>query len=172
MSSANWLGSVFTDPPAVTASPTQLNGTGATVQLVPTILSFIDNPTPVALGNVDGGITVIYTSPTSVVAGTYWCHAVVNISSTAVSWSSNEQMAFSINTVAQTGIIASSTETFCQPYYISSSPGIGGNFSVACSGLVQLDATAFPRVTVMRLGTGLTGTRYGDVQSIIWQKIA
>lgn len=172
MSAPNWLGSTFVDPPAVTASPTQLNGTGATVQLVPTILSFIENPTPVALGNVDGGQTVIYTHPTSVVAGTYWCHAVVNVTSSTVSWSQNEQMTFTISTTAQTGLIASSTETFCQPYYISSGPGIGGNFSIAASGLIQLNATAFPRVVIMRLGTGITGNRFGDVQSFIIQKIA
>lgn len=151
-------------------SQTQLNGTGPYVDLVPQIIVNAENPTGVALGNIAGS-TIVYTSANSVSAGTYRVEANFILETTSGSWSSSEAMLLTIATTSNTGVVTN-PELSIQPDYFSYFPSATETIFATVSGLLELNATAFPNCLVTRAGGGITTNKTGAIISFTIQKIA
>ena len=150
--------------------PTQLNGGGPYVDLVPKILVNTESPTPVALGNIPGD-TVIYTSGSSVGAGTYRVEANFILKTTSATWQTSEALLLSIRTTSNTGVVTS-PELSVQPDYFAYFPSATEDIFATVSGLLELNATAFPNCTVTRGGGGISANKTGAITSFTIQKIA
>lgn len=151
-------------------NPTQLNGTGALVDLVPQIIVNSENPTPVALGSIAGD-TIIYTSATSLSAGTYRVEANFRLATTSATWLTSEAIILSIGTTALTGLVTN-PELSLQPDYFNYFPDAAETIFATVSGLLQLNATAFPNCVVTRGGGGISANKTGAITSFTIQKIA
>jgi hypothetical protein len=174
MSSSSLAYIVAPNVPAGTATlipnPTKLNGTDPLIDLIPQILVNAENPTGVALGTIPGS-TIVYTSANSVSAGTYRVEANFILETTSGSWSSSEAMLLSIATTSNTGVVTS-PELSVQPDYFAYFPSATETIFATVSGLLELNASAFPNCLVTRAGAGITTDKTGAIISFTIQKIA
>ena len=174
MSSSSIAYIVAPNVPAGTATlipnPTKLNGVDPLIDLIPQILVNAETPTPVALGSIPGD-TVIYTSGSSVSAGTYRVEANFHLETTSATWQTSEALLLSIRTTANTGVVTS-PELSIQPDYFAYFPSVTEDIFATVSGLLELNATAFPNCTVTRGGSSITANKTGAITSFTIQKIA
>jgi hypothetical protein len=161
----NWLGVT----PAFIPSQTQLNGTGALVDIVPRIFKNLNAPTGegVALSNTDGASTTVYTSP-SVEAGTYQVSVSFEIENdgTVVGWSNAEQMLLSISS---TGITTRPLLSL-QPAYFNQFNAANDPIYITLTGLVTTTGGTL-LCNVIRYGVPSTN-KQGSVYCFTAQKIA
>jgi len=150
--------------------PTQLNGGGPYVDLVPKILVNTESPTPVALGNIPGD-TAVYTSATKVGPGTYRVEANFILKTTGATWQTSEALLLSIRTDANTGVVTS-PELSVQPDYFAYFPSVTEDIFATVSGLLELNTEAFPNCVVTRGGGSITADKTGAITSFTIQKIA
>jgi hypothetical protein len=149
---------------------TQLNGTGPLVDLVPQILVNAENPTGIALGTIPGS-TVVYTSANSVSAGTYRVEANFILQSpTGSAWDASEAMLLTIATTANTGVVTNPEMSMQTAEFFF----VDANLTIfaTVSGLLQLNATAFPNCLVTRGGANISTNKTGAIISFTIQKIA
>ena len=174
MSSSSTAYIVAPNVPAGTATlipnPTKLNGTDPIIDLIPQIIKNEASPTGVALGTIPG-ITIVYTNPSSVSAGTYLVSANFILETTSGSWSSAEAIVLDISTTAGTGVV-SNPKISVQPAYFSYFPAATENISATVTGLLELNASAFINCRVTRAGAGITTNKTGAVFNLTVQKIA
>jgi hypothetical protein len=166
---ANWLGTVTEDPgpPPLydVPSPTQLNGTGTTVDLVPTFYADGNNV------EITADVTTIYTTPVSVGPGQYFCTCSIFYFKTvsgSADWNTNENYALEVqNNIS--GTIASCDLTF-SPYYMAYKDGLNCNSYISFSGVVGLSGTGTIRVVLTTLNRSAGKSIRVDILSI--QKIS
>jgi hypothetical protein len=149
---------------------TQLNGTGPLLDLIPQIISNLPTPVAVPLFNVPG-ITAVFTSLSSVVAGIYMVQANFLLETTSGSWSSAEQITLSVATDSLTGFV-NGPEITMQPAYFSLASAATQPIYATVTGLLELNATAFINCLVTRSGGGITTNKTGALVSLTAQRIA
>lgn len=163
----SWLGIV----PTFIPSQTQLNGTGALVDIVPRIFTNQNPPiggAGTALSNSDSVSTTIYTSP-SVEAGTYQVSVSYEIDNdgTVVAWNTAEQMLLSIG---GTGVTVRPLLNF-QPAYVNQTTAANDPIYITLTGLVVTTAAGTLTCNVTRYGT-ISTNKQGVVYCFTAQKIA
>jgi hypothetical protein len=131
-------------------SPTQLNGAGALVDLVPTILTKGSSIVSLPVSNAT---TTIYTFPAALVAGTYLITYNLQLSRDGggANWNTNEYAYTEVYTSSGFPADYSAIATF-QPYY-QTNLAPGGDVFVPVSGFIQLTSTQTPIISVTRNGT-------------------
>jgi len=148
-------------------SPTQLNGTGALVDLVPTILTKGSSSVSLPVSNAT---TTIYTFPSALAEGTYLISYNLQLlrDGGGANWNTNEYASTGIYT--STGFPAdySAIATF-QPYYQTSLAPSGDVF-FPVSGFLQLTSTQTPIITVTRNGTQ-SANKSAAVIFVSYQKV-
>jgi hypothetical protein len=131
-------------------SPTQLNGAGALVDIVPRVLTKGASIVSLPQSNTT---TTVYTFPAALVSGTYLITYNLQLIRDAggANWNTNEYVY--TETYTSTGFPAdwSSIGTF-QPYYQTNLAPSGDVF-VTVSGFMLLTSTQTPIITVTRNGT-------------------
>lgn len=167
MANPNWLG----DIPALIPSQTQLNGSGAFVDIVPRIFTNQSPPiggAGVALSNTEGTATTIYTSP-SVEAGTYQVSVSYEIDNdgTVVVWNTAEQVLLSIG---GSGVTVRPLLNF-QPAYVNQTTAANDVIYITMTGLVVTTAAGTLTCNVQRYGT-LSTNKQAVVYCFTAQKIA
>jgi hypothetical protein len=167
MANPNWLG----DIPAVIPSQTQLNGSGAFVDIVPRIfvnVSPISSGPTTALSNTDGVITTVFTSPT-VEVGVYQVTVGYEIENdgTVVAWSNGETMTLYIG---GTGITVYPLSSL-QPSYVNNFSTASDVIYATITGLVTTTVSTTLTANVIRNGT-LSTNKQGTVYLFTAQKIA
>jgi hypothetical protein len=169
MSYPNWLGepeSPLYDVP----SPTQINGTGPTVDLVPNVILFAEFPSFYPLSDIAGTINILYTDTTLRQAGTYLVMANFAFKTELAAWASSESMILDICTTntANVSIIPNLT---LQPGYFNDNNSIPKELELAIVGLIKLTGPAYLNARATRQGT-LSANKVGGIQSFTAQKIA
>lgn len=163
----NWLG---VGAPAETPlydvpSPTQLNGTGTTVDLVPTF--FGDGN----LIQITADVTTIYTTPVSFGPGQYFITCSIfywkDTSGTA-DWNTNENYYFEVQNNTS-GTFASCDLTF-SPYYMAYKDGTNNNSYISFSGVIGLSGTGTFRCVLSVLNRSSGKSARVDILSV--QKIS
>jgi hypothetical protein len=140
-------------------SPTQLNGTGPLVDLVPTVYDITNSP--ISLN--DTGTTTLWTSPTLAI-GVYQVNAAAQFYVGGIpSWQTNESFTLYIGTPFYNSAIIS-----CQPFYQADN---GSFVYVTMSGLIKLTSAQTVSLIINRSATG-SANKLGDVTSLTLQKIA
>ena len=163
----NWLGVT----PAFIPSQTQLNGTGALVDIVPRIFRNvlpISGGATTALSNTDNATTTVFTSPT-VEAGTYQVVVGFEIENdgTVVAWSNAETMTLSIG---GTGVTVYPLFSL-QPSYVNNFSTANDVIYYTLTGLVTTTASTTLLANVIRNGVPSTN-KQGTVYLFTAQKIA
>jgi hypothetical protein len=152
-------------------SPTQLNGAGPIVDLIPQIIRNVNTPTGVALDITPGSTTIVYTAPSSVSAGTYLVAANFSLTAgSSSSWSSSEAIICDIATTDVVGVITIPVVTV-QPAYFSYFPALSQPVYLRVEGLLQADSGGTICCRVTRAGTGISANKFGDVFNLTVQKI-
>lgn len=167
MANPNWLG----DIPAVIPSQTQLNGSGAFVDIVPRIFRNvlpISGGATTALSNTDNATTTVFTSPT-VEAGTYQVVVGFEIENdgTVVAWSNSETMTLAIG---GTGVTVYPLFSL-QPSYVNNFSTANDVIYYTLTGLVTTTASTTLLANVIRNGVPSTN-KQGTVYLFTAQKIA
>jgi hypothetical protein len=131
-------------------SPTQLNGTGALVDLVPTIITKGSSIVSLPVSNAT---TTIYTFPSALAAGTYLITYNLQLlrDGGGANWNTNEYAYTEVYTSSGFPADYSAIATF-QPYY-QTNLAPGGDVFFPVSGFIQLTSTQTPIITVTRNGT-------------------
>jgi hypothetical protein len=148
-------------------SPTQLNGTGALVDLVPTIItkgtSYISIPQ-------SGATVTLYTFPSALAAGTYLItyNLELVIDAGGANWNTNEQCYTEVYTSSSFPADWSAIATF-QPYYQTNLVPNGGVF-VTVSGFFQLTSTQTPIIRFARNGTP-SANKSASINFVSCQKV-
>jgi len=150
---------------------TQLNGTGPIIDLIPQIIRNVATPTPVALENVVGSTTILYTAPSSVDVGTYLVSANFRLETTSGSWSTNEAMVCDIANTNAVGLITIPVVTL-RPAYVSYFPGATEPIYLNVTGLLELSVAGTIACRVTRSGAGITSNKTGGINSLTVQRIA
>jgi len=141
-------------------SPTQLNGTGALVDLVPTVYDITNSP--ISLN--DTGTTTLWTSPTTLAIGVYSVNVTAQFYVGGIpSWQSSESFTLYIGTPFYNSAIIS-----CQPFYQADN---GSFVYVTMTGLIKLTSAQTVSLIINRSATG-SANKLGDVTSLTLQKIA
>lgn len=151
-------------------SPTQLNGTGPLVDLVPRVLSKGDNTT-IALSNTPAAFTTLYTFPEALEAGTYIINYTLECSTgspTNTNWNTDEYIYTETFTSTSFPADWSCIASF-QPYYQSFLPPQAGVF-FGVSGFIQLNSTLTPIIRIARNGT-LSASKFAAVIFVSCQKV-
>jgi hypothetical protein len=164
----NMLGFSATTP--FIRSPTVINGTGATVDLVPRIfrnISPISGGTTTALSNGDNVTTTIFTS-SIVEAGVYQVLVGYEIENdgTVVAWSSAETM---------TAVIGGTNVSIypllsLQPAYVNNFSAANDPIYITLTGLVTVTAASTLLCQIIRNGTPSTN-KQGNVYLFTAQKV-
>lgn len=131
-------------------SPTQLNGTGALVDLVPRIITKGTSAVSLPVSNAT---TTIYTFPAALAAGTYLITYNLQLLRDAggANWNTNEYAYTEVYTSSGFPADYSAIATF-QPYYQTNLAPDGDVF-FPVSGFIQLTSTQTPIISVTRNGT-------------------
>jgi len=163
----NWLGVT----PAFIPSQTQLNGTGAYVDVVPRIfrnVSPISAGATTALNNADNSVTTVFTTP-SVEVGTYQVTVGYEIENdgTAVAWANAETMTLY---VGGTGVTIYPLYSL-QPAYVNNFVAANDVIYGTVTGLVTTIVAGPLTANVIRNGTPSTN-KQGTVYLFTAQKIA
>jgi len=134
----------------IVPSPTQLNGAGALVDLVPTIITKGSSIVSLPVSNAT---TTIYTFPSALAAGTYLITYNLQLLRDAggANWNTNEYAYTEVYTSSGFPADYSAIATF-QPYY-QTNLAPGGDVFFPVSGFLQLTSTQTPIITVTRNGT-------------------
>jgi hypothetical protein len=124
-------------------SPTQLNGTGTSVDLVPTFYGDGDNI------QITADVTTIYTTSVSFGPGQYFCTCSIFYYIETIGggdWAASENYALEVqNNIS--GTIAACDLTF-SPYYMAQKDGVNSNSYISFSGVVGLSGTGPFRVVL------------------------
>lgn len=153
-------------------SPTQLNGAGALVDLVPTILTKGAGGSSVPLSNTSGVYTTLFTFPSALAPGTYIINYNLECQTgtpTATNWNTNEYVYTEVYTSTSFPADWSAVASFT-PYYQSYNPPTGGVF-FPVSGFLELSSTLTPIIRIGRQGT-LSTSKTGLIIFASVQKIA
>lgn len=154
----NWLG-VGPAPLYNVPSPTQLNGTGTTVDLIPTIYDITNS----AISLNTSGTTTLWTSP-SLAIGVYAVTAAAQFYVGGIpTWSAGESFTLYFGTPFYNSALIS-----CQPYYQADN---GSYVYVTMNGLIKLTSAGTVSIIINRAGT-TTANKLGDVTSVTVQRIA
>jgi hypothetical protein len=150
---------------------TQLNDTGAVVDLIPQII-YSGAPSYFPLSNTPGSTTIIFTDITLRGAGTYL--VTVNYSilgNFLVPWVNSETMVLDVCTTDTENVVAIPNVTL-QPAYVNNFTSFSNDdIIVSLKGNIELTGPAFLNARVTRYGS-LSANRQGGLYSMSVQKIA
>jgi hypothetical protein len=151
-------------------NPTQLNGTGALVDLVPQIIRNQISATSVLLDNTANSTTTVYTSPSAVSGpGTYLVSANFLIDIAGTSWTNAEAILLSISMTG--GGVSTTPFITLQPSYFSQFPATNQPVAATVTGLLTTTIAGQIICRVSRFGTP-SANKYGGIFSLTCQKIA
>jgi len=151
-------------------NPTQLNGAGALVDLVPQIIRNGITANSVLLDDTPSSSTTVYTSPSSVSsAGTYLVSANFLVDIAGTSWTNAEAILLSISMTG--GGVSTTPFITLQPSYFSQFPATNQPVAATVTGLLTTTIAGQIICRVSRFGTP-SANKYGGIFSLTVQKIA
>jgi len=151
-------------------NPTQLNGSGPTVDLIPQIIRNGITANSVLLDDTPSSSTTVYTSPSAVSsAGTYLVSANFLVDIAGTSWTNAEAIVLSISMTG--GGVETTPFVTLQPAYFSQFPATNQPVEANVTGLLRTTIAGQIICRVSRFGTP-SANKYGGIFSLTVQKIA